>query len=331
MREREIRHDFRSGIGKWIRAYVDDKQARGHDYVTVSHRLRRFDRFLCNEGLTGEVLPRELVRRWTAKRPHESASTQRIRIDTVRQFARFLVRQGIPAYVPEVTVARNQFTPRILTREEVRHLLQASDRLPRDGRAPWRHYVMPEVFRLLYGCGLRLGEILRLTGADVDLDKGVLTIRESKFGKDRLVPMAPSQTTRLRGYVDRLGGRSDVAIFFPAPDDGRYSHCSVYRTFRQLLRAAGISHGGRGRGPRVHDLRATFAVHRLETWYRQGVDWGVKLPVLATYMGHSSFYSTQQYLRLTADLFPDVVKRLDEHFGQVIPRGAEHEADRSRD
>jgi integrase len=179
---------------------------------------------------------------------------------------------------------------------------------------------MPELFRLFYGCGLRLGEALRLTGADVDLNAGILCIRESKFGKDRLVPMAPSQTTRLQRYLERIGGRTTKAIFFPAPDGYRYSHQAVYTAYRQLLRAACISHEGRGRGPRIHDLRATFAVHRLEAWYRQGENLGAKLPVLSAYLGHASLYGTQHYLVLTTGLFPDIVGSMPIRLPPTITR-----------
>jgi integrase len=141
-----------------------------------------------------------------------------------------------------------------------------------------------------------------------------------KFNKDRLVPMAPSMLARLRKYAAVLGKRDPSSVFFPAPDGGPYSIVTVYRVFRRLLRECGIAHGGRGKGPRLHDLRHAFAVHRLENWYRQGADLEAKLPVLAAYMGHKSLASTQRYLRLTPEIFPDIRKRLDESTGHVIPR-----------
>jgi integrase len=94
----------------------------------------------------------------------------------------------------------------------------------------------------------------------------------------------------------------------------------LYRIFRCLLRECGIAHGGRGRGPRLHDIRHSFAVHRLERWYREGIDLSAKLPVLAAYMGHKSIRETQLYLRLTPHLFPDVCARMEQHLGHVIPR-----------
>lgn len=128
---------------------------------------------------------------------------------------------------------------------------------------------------------------------------------------------------RLSAYAATFGNRAPGDIFFPAPDGGPYSNDAAYVAFRQILRAAGISHGGRGQGPRPHDLRHTFAVHCLIRWYREGLDLDTQLPVLATYMGHRSIKGTQRYLRLTADLFPDVAARLETTFGRVIPGGGD--------
>ncbi len=182
---------------------------------------------------------------------------------------------------------------------------------------------MPELFRTLYGCGLRISEALKLTMADVNLDEGILVIREGKFRKDRLVPLSPGLSGRLRRYagaLDRTGDREEA--FFPKQDGSHYDKGTIYSIFRRMLLAAGMSHGGRGHGPRLHDLRHTFAVHRLEEWYRQGADLGAKLPVLSVYMGHQSLAVTQRYLRLTPSLFPEVAASVETMVGYVVPRRA---------
>ena len=147
-------------------------------------------------------------------------------------------------------------------------------------------------------------------------------IRESKrfvFRKDRFVPVAPALAERLRAYAMSLPDSGEDAYFFLAPDRGPYHRSTLYKIFRVLLHRCGIPHGGRGRGPRIHDLRATFAVHRLETWYRNGDDLNVKLPILATYLGHDSLAGTQWYLRLTPHLFPDITKGMEALFGNIVP------------
>ncbi|MGD0898047.1 MAG: tyrosine-type recombinase/integrase [Thermoguttaceae bacterium] len=187
--------DFHSSLATHIAAFLDEKLACGYRYVAETATLRRFDRFLCQSGYSGEALSRELIERWTAKQPHERPRTHKARLLVIRQLGLYLHRHGIEAYAPDsklMPMARLEFVPYIFTQEQVRQLLANVDHLPFDPRTPERHVVMPELFRVLYGCGLRAGEVLRLRIADVDLDQGVPTIHQSKFRKDRLVP--------LRGY-----------------------------------------------------------------------------------------------------------------------------------
>ncbi len=237
-----------------------------------------------------------------------------------------MCRLGYPADVPDrsLTAKRaDSFSPRILTHAEIQQLLHAVDQLTPTARAPLRHIIMPEVFRLLYGCGLRLGEVLHLRVADVDLDQGVLTVREAKFGKDRLVPPALPLVQRLQKYAAGMEDRSSDAYFFPSPSGGPCSLSAVYWLYRELLLRCGIPHAGRGKGPRVHDLRHTMAVHTLLRWLREGADLAAKLPVLATYLGHQSLAGTHIYLHLTAELFPEISVRANAAFGDVIPRRLE--------
>lgn len=324
MHEQKIKVEFHSPLAELMARFLREKQTCGYLYGRESYELIRLDRFLCRTGLKIARLPRDLVNEWTAKHAHEKPGTQKLRVIRIRQFALFLGQQGIEAYVPEAArtpVNRIEFTPHIFRREEIEKILQAVDRMPPDTRAPMRHLIMPEIFRLLYCCGMRVSEVLQLKVEDVDLGAGVLTVREGKFNKDRLVPMASSTTMRLRRYASVLANASGV--FFPAPDGGPYNKVTVYHIFRQLLLACHIPHGGRGRGPRLHDLRHSHAVHKLESWYRQGADLGAKLPLLSTYLGHKSLVGTQRYLHLTPEIFPDITSRLDQFAGHVIPRRAQ--------
>ena len=315
---------LKSPLADLITQYIAARRAIGYRCEEEARLLRRLDGFLAGQGLASVELPRELVRLWLAKRPHEHPRTQAARAGRTRQLARFMVDRGLPAYVPpplRMEIVRLDFTPHIFTRAEIRALLACVDRLPATARSPRRHRVMPELFRVLYGCGLRISEALKLVVTDVDLAQGVLLLREAKFRKDRLVPVSPGLTERLRRYaaaLDRARDRSQA--FFPNRDGGHYTKRGVYGIFRRLLRHAGIAHGGRGRGPRLHDLRHTFAVHRLEEWYRQGANLGAKLPVLSAYMGHHSLAGTQRYLRLTPALFPDVVASVEAVVGHAMPR-----------
>jgi len=312
-----------SPLAPLMEQFVQEKRACGYRYVENALILRRFDAFLCQQGLQRCELSKSLNWQWLAKQPHENANTQLGRISVVRQFAMFLVRMGHPADVPDRAIgakAATYFIPRILTHDEIRRVIDAVDRLEPDAQTPMRHVIMPEVFRLLYGCGLRLNEVLKLRADDVDLVQGVLRINDTKFGKDRLVPPALPLVQRLQKYAAEIGRQPADAYFFPSPRGGHWSSSALYWIFRELLMRCRISHGGRGQGPRIHDLRHTMAVHTLLRWYREGADLDARLPVLATYLGHASIEGTQQYLHLTAELFPEVIMRSNSAFGDVIPR-----------
>ena len=326
MSSRAFTAHFQSPVAAVMGQFVQQKQACGYKYGEAARVLARFDRFLCDEALSQCELPRSISRKWLAKQRHESSSTHQHRIGVVRQFATYMSRLGYVADVPDrsLTVKGSAgFSPRILTHAEVQELLHAVDQLTPTAHAPLRHLIMPEVFRLLYGCGFRLGEVLHLRVANVDLNQGVLTAREAKFGKDRLVPPVLPLVLRLQKYAANFGARPPAAYFFPSPNGGPWSHSAVYRLYRELLLRCGIAHPGRGKGPRVHDLRHAYAVHTLLRWCREGADLDAKLPVLATYMGHQSLAGTQRYLHLTAELFPEITLRANAAFGDVIPRRIE--------
>lgn len=314
--------EFQSVLAPLINRFLQEKRACGYAYHEPFRILHRLDDFLVQQGLETLELPRDVARNWLAKKPHESAATQQQRITIVRQFSKFLLTAGCPAYVPDATVAvrKSIFVPRMLTEEELRKFFCAVDTLEPTARSPLRHLIMPEVFRLLYGCGFRVREVLNLRIRDVDLNQGIITVRQGKFRKDRLVPPALSLVNRLREYAGHFDSRPPDAIFFPGPNGCPFALRTVYTLFREMLLQCGIPHAGRGKGPRIHDYRHLFAVHTLRRWYRDGENLEAKLPLLATYLGHQHLSGTQHYLHLTAEIFPEITARVEAAFGEVIPR-----------
>lgn len=316
---------FESVLAPLLEGHLREKRAGGYRYETEAYYLEKLDDFLVRQAQSVRGLPKATVESWTAKRGSESSKTYSSRVVVVRQFSMYLMRQGIPAYVPppiHTPMQSYMFVPYIFTFDEARRLLEEADRIPFYSRSPLRHIVMPEVLHLLYFCGLRVSEAVKLQVKDVNLEHGVLTIRDTKFGKTRLVPMSDSIVDRLREYDGRLGVKDQDAYFFPSRDGGRYGCQAVYIIFRRILEKIGINHRGRGRGPRLHDLRHTFAVHRLVGWYREGEDLNAMLPLLATYLGHQGMNGTQRYLHMTPELFPEVTETLNKSVGFVIPEVA---------
>src|SRR5207248_11623054 len=185
-------------------------------------------------------------------------------------------------------------------------------------------YTCRMLILLLYGAGLRISEALSLTLANVDLPAGILTIRESKFYKTRLVPMSPALTAAVGTYMaqraEEHSSESDTALFLTrtAIPLARHTAENIFRRLR--VRAGVLCHDGGRYQPRLHDLRHAAAVHRLVSWYRQGADVQRLLPQLATYLGHIHIAATQRYLTLTPELLHEASQRF-EHYA----RGGQHE------
>lgn len=281
-----------SPLAPLMEQFVQEKRACGYRYDEYVWRLRRFDTYLCHQGLQRVELPKAMFSPWLVKQAHETSKNQHGRVNLVRQLAHYMQRLGLPADLPDPGTGAKPsrtFVARILTHDEVRRVLDAADQLKPMGSTHLRHLVLPELLRVLYGCGLRLEEALGLRIRDVGLIQGVLHINDTKFRKDRLVPPAHPLVVRLQKYAATLGPLPADAYFFPSPRSGALHSSGVYRNFRDLLHRCHIGHGGRGQGPRIHDLRHTFAVHTLLRWYREGVDLQARLPVLATYLGHALY------------------------------------------
>ena len=314
---------FSGPLSDALEKFVTERRGIGYCYNVQAKELVRFDTFTMNLFCEKNVLSKEIVEAWISKRPNEKLSNQRVRIQLFQQLGRFMLRYGYTAYVPLSNTTQRtvpKYAPHIFTDTELSALFKQADQCVQKLWTSKRHLIIPLLFRMLYGCGLRLSEALSLVVRDVDLEKGILTIRNSKFNKERLVPMAPSLTERCRVYSRLVHSFSPAdAVFLPTPDNKVYSAGFIYRVYRELLWQAGISHGGKGHGPRIHDFRHTFAVHCLRQWVLNDVDLKAALPVLSAYLGHSSIQATQYYLRLTAELFPQITTALETKYGDCIP------------
>lgn len=313
---------FTGPLAEPISNFFEEVRLSGYVYNEEGYYLRQIARIAEQEGLGINCLPKEFVESWCQKREHECNSNWSSRVVVMRKLAEYMSVRGMEAHKPAIKVHRREsaFTPHIYTDSQLQRIFEQADLLPFYPNCPNRGSVASLLFRILYGCGLRISEALNLTMQDVDMDKGVLTILDSKLGKSRYVPMFPSLTERCRQYVALIRVEAPVdAPFFPAPDGGPYSERAVYTTFRHILENAGIPHTGSG--PRIHDLRHTFSVCCLKKWILAGKDLNVALPILSAYLGHKDLKGTQKYLRLTADMYPDIVKTMELQFGDTVPGG----------
>ena len=307
---------------KNLQSHIELKKALGYKYDTDAEHLMRFDRFMMQKYPNAKVLTKEIVLEWCNKRAYEAQANQLSRASIIRQFGKYLDSIGIKAYVlPKgYFPSKKKYVPYIFATEELTRFFAETDKCQYCYECPYRHLIMPIIFRMIYTCGLRLSEARLLKIADVDLENGVLTIHQSKKDKSRLVPMSKSLTERCRTFSKKVHFKSiGMHYYFPDRHDKPMTTVNVYHNFRRFLWHAKISHGGRGRGPRIYDFRHTYAVHCLKRWSEQEKDLTAYLPVLKTYMGHDSFYETAYYLHLTADMFPGITEKLELRHPGIIP------------
>jgi integrase/recombinase XerD len=305
-----------------IQNHVELKQAIGYKYATDAAHLKRFDRFTLENYPLATSLTKEIVLDWCSKKSYESQANQCSRASVLRQFGKYLDSIGVETYIiPQgYYPAEEQYVPHIYTNDELARFFAETDRCHYSCEFPYRHLIMPVIFRMIYMCGLRVSEARLLKVGDVEIENGILNIHHSKKDSSRLVPMSDSLSERSRHY-SKMVHPFPVAVdyFFPALSSQPMTIRNVYKNFRRFLWQAGISHSGRGHGPRIHDFRHTYAVHCLKKWVEQEKDLAAYLPILKTYLGHDSFTETAYYLRLTADVFPDITLKLETRYPEIIP------------
>ncbi|MFH1674221.1 MAG: tyrosine-type recombinase/integrase [Pseudomonadota bacterium] len=243
------------------------------------------------------------------------------KFDALNGFYRFALSRDYIASSPLPTTIPKRpalFHPYIYTHEQFRKLVEMTDTLNNSPRS----HIQPITFRtlliLLYATGLRIGEALSLTLADVDLPASLLTIRNTKFYKTRLVPAGPQLHVILKFYMKtrRLLPRPsrNGSAFLATCTGNALTLGSVERIFRLLCECAEIRRMDGGRfQPRLHDIRHTFAINRLVAWYREGKDVQRLLPFLSTYMGHVDVKATQRYLEMTPELLQEASLRFQEY------------------
>jgi integrase/recombinase XerD len=303
---------FGSHLGPAMRAHISVMRTAGFRYGDYENRLLALDRFLQQQPDAAEQPLAVLVQRWAQQASRLELHLARVRVGRV--VARALQREDPSVIMPRLDrqlvreVRRRQRRPHIFSAEEIRKLFQTTLAFP-SPRAPLRPRSLHTMLVLAYCAGLRLGEIARLRIGDVRIDQGVIEIRETKFFKTRHLPLSPSALAALQSYMDarkKAGGPSDSNSPLLWHQQARcgYSRITVEGLLARVLRRAGVKPprpSGRI-GPRIHDLRHTFVVHRMTEWYRAGVNPEPMLPYLATYLGHKDIHSTLVYLTITQEL-----------------------------
>ena len=313
-----------TALGQAIAGFLAHQRALGRGYDNVERILDSLGRFVAQASAAD--LNQALFDRWCDEFHALSANTRRARQLIVRKFCLYRQRTEPHCFVPNpIYFARPQpYTPPIIVEpEQVARMLAATTQLAPTPGSPLRPAVMRIAIVLLYTAGLRRGELLRLTLADVEPRSGVMRITESKFHKSRWVPLSPSARAELQRYlrerlVAPLDRRPSAPLLCNRSRGCRgYTGHGLSESIHKLFDAAGV-HDREGRRPRIHDMRHSFAREALIRWYRAGADLQAQLPKLAMYMGHVSIVSTAYYLRLVPTVAALASARFESAFGQIL-------------
>jgi site-specific recombinase XerD len=292
-----------------IEQYILWRQAHGAKFTTARNLLRQFLRHADGDAECDAVTMAQVLAFLAGEGPvtrHRENKNY-----ALTGFWRYAISRGyahcspLPDNEPRSPL---RAPPYIYARDELQRLFDSTAvEISRRGARQLDAVTFRTLLLLLYGAGLRFSEATGLTRADVDLSEAILTIRDTKFHKSRLVPVGPQLTAVLANYISVRPGdglaQGEAAFLLANRDGTRLSSSTVQTAFETLRRIAGVHGAEVGRQiPRLHDLRHSFAVHSLTAWYRQGADVQRLLPVLSTYLGHSDLEGTKVYLSMTPEL-----------------------------
>lgn len=312
---------FQGILGGEMTDFLRHQRALGKRFLNEERGLRLFDQYLVDQkvGTVAEITP-ELVDAFLASRPRNRPRSYNLLLSTVRRLFKWLVRQDRLSQSPVQSRPRHATASQVtflFDRSQAQQLLKVAAELPdnNNGRNRGRIYFM--IFALMYGLGLRVGEVSRLCRQDVDLGRKLLVIRETKFLKSRLVPFGPKLEARIREYLQRQvesEGALDPAtpLFSFGPDRSKaINPGTISQTFHALWPRLGLKVPAGAALPRLHCLRHSFAVGTLLRWYRSGINPQQRLWDLSTFMGHVHPASTAVYLTITVELLDQANQRFN--------------------
>jgi integrase/recombinase XerD len=304
-----------------VEEYATFRRTLGERFGVNGKVLKAFCRAMGEDAALQDVAPGRVSSFLNGAGP--LTASWHVKHNTLLGFYRYAISRSLVGHSPLPTVIPKRppaFQPYIYSQAELRHLMDATSSYQRN-RGSLEPSTVRTLLLLLYGAALRASEVLSLRNRDVDLTNALLTVRDSKFFKTRLVPLGPA-TTRI--LLDYAKGRSQSGCsqeaespFFVGRRGKKILLNTLEGAFQQLRQHAGLRRDGGPRcQPRLHDLRHTSAVHRLTAWYREGKDVQLLLPQLSVYMGHAHLAATQVYLTMTPELLQEASLRFELYAGR---------------
>lgn len=281
--------------------------------------LRRVDKLAIKMQIAEPTITKELAEEFIKTGPNEKPITSTHRVGTIRVLAKYMISHGMEAYmIPPLPVGsyKSSFVPHIFTEYELRKIFENADNYATaqsiDGQVYPQRKKYPVILRILYSTGMRIGEVLSMRLKDLDFKKNTITILHAKNQSERIIPIHKNTATLIHEYILEHNIFKAEQYVFMNKKGEPISGVTVNHVFLALLRIAHIPHPKEG--PRIHDFRHTFCVHRIRDWVLGNRDINALFPYLCAYMGHADTRCTEYYLRLTADLYPNIVGKMESYY-----------------
>jgi len=320
---------FESCFAPYIELLISEKRQAGYLYESAAYILKNFDSFCVQHEIKDAVITRELAWQWGALRKTESRVYQASRISVVRQLALYMQAYGITCYVPRNFSCKSSSIAYVLNDQEIVAFFEQVDAYrPKIDVEVFNRLAIEYkiLFRMIFCCGLRISEARKLKVSKVDMDKGILTICQSKGENDRIVYMTDDLRILCIDYRDFLQTRSNIISewFFPARDPcKKLEVASINLKFREFWEKTAYAKDSANH-PTVHSLRHSYVVKRMNTWMTEGVSLDTMMPYLSKYLGHSSVNDTFYYYHQVESTFR-IIRERDSSSSVVIPEVSDHE------
>ena len=296
-------------------------------YRHYKRTVTLFDEYLCRISHAEKRIPESVIEGWIKEvSAGISVNTSSLHVHYIRQFLLYLASCGYPCFIPRTIKTKDTYVPYLYSDKDIEEIFKAADSLtvPQATKNIFIEKEMPLILRLLFCCGLRVGETLNIKVGDVDFKRNLIILRVTKKYKQRVVPYGEELSKIIYLYCVSMGILNDSgAYLFPAQD--KYRHIpenSVSNYYRVIRKKAGISNTcstRNGRGACLHCFRHSFAVRSFDKNERNGIKASESVPFLSTYLGHDSLYETEKYLKYSGDYFEDALTKFTAFSGGLFP------------
>ena len=315
---------MRGVLAEEMHDYIDILNSGKRDTEGYVGTFKSLDKYMVKQDVSDKAITEELIYGWL-KTLACGYTTKNRKISNIRKFSRYLTALGIPAYEPDFCRAASPYVAHTFTNEEFAAIINAADNFTGDWIVTETAYIFPVMLRVFYGCGLRVGEALSLRWGDVNLETGIISIREAKNQKQRRVPISGSLTKVLEMYRNRRNpGHDETAYLFAntSRNGTPYTNNAFRLWFLNILDQVNINNQRTEPWERcisTHTLRHYFTFKSFEKAVEDGLSLDEFAPYLSEYLGHTSFCGTEKYLTSDYTMYTDSQERVSRAIESVFP------------